>query len=781
MPNAIVRESVADPKGGLRDANTGSRRLPLAWPIVAFVCLFHARPIAAASQTLSGVVTDPSGRPVVGARITVTAGDRSRASVSNERGEFVVDLSRSGLFTLIVEAPAYLRTERRLTARAENTRVVIVLLPAAVSEQVIVTATRTPVRLGDTAASVVALSSEAIATTAAESTDDVLRQVPGFSLFRRTGSRTANPTTQGVSLRGVGSSGASRAVVLDDGIPLNDPFGGWVSWGRVPRASIDRVEILQGGGSDLYGSGALGGVVNLVRRTTEPGQSLIETSYGAERTPDVSLFAGKRQGRWGGSIGAELFRTDGYIPVGPSERGAVDTPAGSRHGTANVTIDHGLSGNGRLFLRGSYFDESRHNGTPLQTNDTRIWQVGAGGDWQSALGSFSLHARRSDHTFHQSFSAVSTSRSSERLTGLQTVPAVALGLTGQWQKSVGGAHTIVSGIDLSQVTASNDEQRFSANTTSFVTGAGRQRTLAFFAEDLLRLSARLSATAALRLDRWSNIDGERSTRPSAEVPATTIQFLSRAETVVSPRASILYAWTDHLSLGASAYRAFRAPTLNELYRSFRVGDVVTLANENLEAERLTGGEGSLFLSCARLTTRGTLFWMEIERPVTSVTVAVTPSQITRQRQNLGLARSRGVEVVLELRAGQRWVLSGGYLFVDSRVVDSPASSDLEGRRIPQVPAYQATLQLRYADPALVTLGFQGRLVGAQFDDDQNQFRLGSFFVLDAMASRPIHGGLEAFVAVENLFDKRYEAGRTPVRTLGPPRFWRFGLRYLAPL
>src|ERR671929_131193 len=103
-------------------------------------------------------------------------------------------------------------------------------------------------------------------STSAATLDDALRQVPGFTLFRRTGSRVANPTSQGVSLRGVGASGASRALVLADGIPLNDPFGGWVYWGRVPRASVERIEVLRGGASSLYGSSALGGVVNLITR-----------------------------------------------------------------------------------------------------------------------------------------------------------------------------------------------------------------------------------------------------------------------------------------------------------------------------------------------------------------------------------------------------------------------------------------------------------------------------------------------------------------------------------
>ena len=110
----------------------------------------------------------------------------------------------------------------------------------AQSETITVTATRTETRIGDTPASVVVLSREALQTTAAATTDDALRQVPGFTLFRRSGSRTANPTTQGVSLRGIGASGASRALVIDDGIPLNDPFGGWIYWGRVPRSAIER-------------------------------------------------------------------------------------------------------------------------------------------------------------------------------------------------------------------------------------------------------------------------------------------------------------------------------------------------------------------------------------------------------------------------------------------------------------------------------------------------------------------------------------------------------------
>jgi outer membrane cobalamin receptor len=167
--------------------------------------------------------------------------------------------------------------------------IAVLLAQTTVSDTITVTATRTETRVADTPASVVVISKETLQTSAAATTDDALRQVAGFTLFRRAGSRVANPTTQGVSLRGVGASGASRALVLDDGVPLNDPFGGWVYWGRVPRASLDRIEVLRGGASDLYGSTAMGGVVQFVRRNS-PGIA-IDASAGSQDTASSSIFA----------------------------------------------------------------------------------------------------------------------------------------------------------------------------------------------------------------------------------------------------------------------------------------------------------------------------------------------------------------------------------------------------------------------------------------------------------------------------------------------------------
>ncbi|HEX3130680.1 MAG TPA: TonB-dependent receptor [Thermoanaerobaculia bacterium] len=636
---------------------------------------------------------------------------------------------------------------------------------ASVSDEVTVTASRTEQRLGETASSVVVLSSQELAATAAGTVDDALRQVPGFSLFRRSGSRYANPTTQGVSLRGIGASGASRALVLADGIPLNDPFGGWIYWGRVPRASLDRVEVLRGSGSDLYGSAALGGVVQLLRRPPTRTGLAVEASYGDRETPEGSLFLAEGRGAWSASLAAEGFRTDGYVPVEPESRGAVDAPAASRHTAADLTVERRLGTDARLFVRGSWFDEDRDNGTRLQVNDTTIRQVSAGLDGTAAGGWLSLRAWGSDQDYFQTFTAIAADRSSERLTREQTVPADSTGGSVQWTRAAGDRHALVAGVDLRQVEGTSRETIFGGPVPSHVAAGGTQNTGGLFLEDLARIGPRLSLTLTGRIDGWRNEEEGGDTRE---------------ETAFSPRASLLFRATDRWSWTASAYRGFRAPTLNELYRAFRVGDVLTQANADLDAERLTGAETGAVFTNPRVTARGILYWMEVDRSIANVTLSISPippGLITRQRRNLGQTRSRGVELEGTARMGDRWTLSGGYLLSDATVVSARAEPVLEGLRLAQVPRHQASAQLRFSDPRLGTLGLQARWTGDQFDDDRNELRLRSFTTVDALVSQPLTTGLEIFVAGENLLDERVETGRTPVLTLGPPLSLRLGLRF----
>ena len=210
-------------------------------------------------------------------------------------------------------------------------------------------------------------------------------------MFRRSGSATANPTSQGVSLRGIGASGASRAVVLDDGIPLNDAFGGWIYWGRIPRAAVDRIEVLRGGASDLYGSAAMGGVVQFVRRASAPSSVVIDASAGSQRTALSSIFASAQRGEWS-NVAGDFYTTAGYVLVDREQRGIVDQAADSKHNAVDATVARRFGETDRLFLRASHYRERRDNGTPMQTNDTTTRQLAAGGDAVAGGGTL-LYAR----------------------------------------------------------------------------------------------------------------------------------------------------------------------------------------------------------------------------------------------------------------------------------------------------------------------------------------------------------------------------------------------------
>jgi len=720
-----------------------------------------------------GVVRDPSGAPVVGARVTVHAPAGPSVTTSGD-GTFAFEATGDG--RLVVTAPGFAEVEGRWSATATEP-LTLVLRPSR-SEELTVTAARTTTRLGDTAERVVVLGRADIAASAALTLDDTLRQVPGFGLFRRSGSRVANPTSQGASLRGVGPSGASRTLVLLDGVPLNDAFGGWVYWSRVPRAGIERVEVLEGGASDLYGSAALGGVVQALSRTDETAVAL-DASLGDGETAVGSVFAAGRSGPWGARVAGEAFTTAGYVQVADDERGPVDVAAGAAHLSGSLEVSRRLSPSATAFVQASLLGESRENGTPLQTNDTDFQQASGGGDWSGKTGAVSLRAWYGTQSYHQTFSALSADRASETLTRRQRVPSEAGGLTLQWSRTAGARHVLVAGVEGRFVRGRSDETVFAAGTaTALVSAGGRQRTWAFFAADRVSLGSRALLTLGARVDRWWEEDGSESTTPLAANVTSTSRYPDRAETAVSPRLSALVRATRSLSFTAAGYGAFRAPTLNELYRGFRLGSTLTLANPGLVEERLWGGEAgaSWHTGGEALRLRAVAFLGRISDPVANVTLQTTPQLITRQRQNLGRVLARGLELEAEGRLGARLVGSVGYALVDSVVESFAANPSLEGNVVPQVARHQATLQVRYAHPRFVDLALQARAASRQYEDDQNQLVLPGYFTLDAQASRRLSAAATAFVALENVTGARYAVGLTPVQTLGPPFLARAGIR-----
>jgi len=739
----------------------------------------------AAASLVRGVVEDPSGAVIAGARVEFSSGNYHIAAQTNSSGQFQLSIPvTSGKFS--TRAAGFLPIQLPWN---HGLQLKLVLHPQFesdyASQHVLVTATRINTALEDSPADSVTISNDDLASTAPLALDDVLRDVPGFTLFRRSSSRTANPGTQGVSMRGVGASGASRALVLVDDIPLNDPFGGWVYWDRVVRESISDVEVVRGGAdASLYGSTAMGGVIQF--RTREPEETAVsaESSWGSENTPELSLFAATRLGPWQGSAATDLFRTNGYIPVPDSLRGTVDSPANSSHELTTLELGRHFGDFSRVFARSSYFSEDRHNGTVIQLNNTHLGDFVTGVNYETkSVGAVSARLFGLFESYYQTFSAVASNRDSETLTDQQYVPSQALGGSVQWSRAVGRIQTIVAGFEMREVHGlSNDIVSVGENSSG-----GRERTTRLFGEDLLQLTPRLIANLSLGYDHWSDFNA-RLIQIRSNVPTLTA-YPDRTSDALNPRASLLYRIGHGTSLTASGYRAFRAPTLNELYRNFRQGNTLTYGNPALVAERLTGVEAGVRQSLLsdRLSLRTTFFWNDITHAVVNVTLSQTPALITAEKENVDRTLSTGVNLDGEFRLSSTLQFAGGYQFahaVVSSYTPNPAvislNPSLAGNWIPEVPHQQFTLQARYLNPRIMTATVQGTFVGQQFDNDLNTLLLKKFFAVDLYLGRSLGRGLEIFAAAENLFNQRYYTNLNPVPSLGPPILARIGLHYQFP-
>ena len=711
--------------------------------------------LAGAPPPLEGLVVDPTGAPVPGARVIVfVAGQRMAESTTGEDGTFRVFLVTTPPVTLIVARPGFASQTLILAEPSGPLR--IELLPATLVESVTVGAHLDDLRL-TTPASATVLGREALATAASMMLDDQLRQVPGFSLFRRSSSRVANPTTQGVTLRGLSASGASRTAVIADGVPLNDPFGGWVYWDRLPAAAIERVEIVRGGSSDLYGSDALGGAIRIESASGSGARLLLDG--GSDATARGSAFGGWTWGNARLFGAAEAFTTDGFVIVAPEARGPIDTRASSRHQTGYAGLSAALPGSTRVEARGGLFNEDRGNGTPFQTNATTLRHVAGSATGNAFEGSWTARAFASSQDYDQTFSAVPADRASERPTSAQHVDSGSVGVSVEWLRAWSRAAMLI-GTSYRQTDADLFERGLTpvpVPPPGELTPA-RQRLGAVVAQLMYTPAPRVTIGAGARGEVW------QSGRRDEDESNSTGTFV--------PRASVAWRVSDTVSVRGAYHNAYRTPTINELYRPFRVGNTLTMANAALAHEESHGLEGSALISRGRTAVRLTSFWTRLNDTIVNVTLASTPNTILRQRQNAGRVRAAGIEIEVDARFGSELSFNASTAYIDSVFLEG---AGLEGLRVPQVPEWQASAGVQ-GGWGRTSWALDLRVMGRQFDDDRNQFVLDGSTMVNARVAWRAHRRLEVFGAVENVFDEEQDVGRTPIRTIGLPRTARAGLR-----
>jgi outer membrane cobalamin receptor len=597
---------------------------------------------------------------------------------------------------------------------------------------------------------VTVLGKDDVQEQAGVNVDDRLRSVPGFSLFRRSSSLVANPTTQGVSLRGLGSSGASRTLVLWDGIPVNDPFGGWVYWTRLNPDELERVEVSRGASTSVFGDRAMSGAVTLFSRAAEPLRLTASYEGGNKGTHLAGVGLSHQWNKFAASARIRGHTSDGYYIVQESRRGLVDTPANVDFLAGDTRLDY-LGASDRLFVKLDILSEHRDNGTVLTENSTGLGNIGAHYSKQWTSDTLSVLGYHTRETYRATFSAVAVDRNSERLTFLQRVPSEAVGAAGLWNHR--------------------------GNEWGLLAGADMQRVEGTSTDTLVPTGTRVGGGSQFQQGTFLQFNGGEG--PFKIFLGARQQFTGRGTHFFSPNGGF--------SLGkgiwrvrGSVYRSFRAPTLNELFRDFRAGNAETRANPNLRPETMFGAEAGLDIVGELGRFGMTWFRHQIDDVITNVTLSSTPTLISRQRQNAAEALARGVDLTWDRRFASNWRGELGYLFSDTRFAT--------GLRVPQVPRHSGMAQLTFLrDGTLASAGLRG--YSHQFEDDLNRFLMGGFVTLQASVRQRITGGLSALFSLDNMLDREFVVGVTapaaanlgPLYAIGSPRLWRVGLRWDGPL
>ena len=727
-------------------------------------------PAAPAQEVITGIVTDSQGSTIPGATVQLEIGGAvilETQTATDGRFTFGI-VSRDGV-RLIIIAPGFTRYVLTISAETRQ-NMIIALQPAVFFEAVQVTSTRSDVPVSDPTVTAAVFPAAELMTSAQLSIDDALKMVPGFTLFPS--SRVSNPTTQTVMMRGLGGSGVNRSLVLADGVPLNDAFGGWVYWDKVPQAAIDRVEVVRGGGSYLYGADAVGGVIQIL--TLEPTRTMARAVLegGNLETGRISMFGGLHRGRWGLGAAGQWFTTGGYINVPVNERGAIEAPVGSSHRSMMLSSTY-LLGGWRLGGRANVFSEDRTNGTVVQVNDTNARLVSGEIAGTTAGGYLSAHVFGGTQGYDETFSDISPEppRSSERLSRIQRVPTRLAGASVQWTRQQGRT-TMLVGTEGRFIRGRAEETEFQvsfrmpASQASRIVvsdAGGSQRLGSGFGRAVFAVTDQLTLAAGAHGDVWHST--------SLRTP------FSQTIGAFNPRASIAYRFGDSgFAARASAAGGFRAPTLNELYRRTQRGNDVTVGNEALTPERLRTVDAGVSFTRGRAAARVTGFWSVLDDTVTTVTLSTSPSLNIRQRQNADSMRSAGVEFETDVRLPYALSVAVTGTIIDAQFTGTTRLRDF---KIPQVAEYSLGADVHYNGTAW-TASTQVRVTGPQFDDDVNTRLLRRTVVVDVFGGRTIVRRIMAFVAIENLFNSRYEVGRIPIRTLGLPRAVRGGVQILFP-
>ena len=657
-------------------------------------------------------------------------------------------------------------------AMAQSADSAALLIPLPIPAPIVVTGRGLDQTPAVVAYDVRTLDRAALLSSASGRIEDALTGVAGFQQFRRSDSRSANPSAQGVTLRALGGNATSRTAVLLDGVPMADPFFGFVPLSAIAPERLVSARVTRGGGAGAFAAGAVAGTIDLSSASaTDLGLLSGEASVNSRGETTLSGTIAPKLGQGFAVVSGRWVRGRGFYTTPLVQRVSASVPAAYESWSAALRGVAPLAPGIELQARGLAFQDDRSlrfagADAHSQGQDASLRVVGRG-SWQfDALG----------YVQARNFAAVTISSTTFRKTlDEYRTPSTGLGGKFELRPPVGGGHVLRLGADARVGTGQTAETGFSA-TTGAVTfrrkSGGRNTDTGVFVDDDWTLGA-LTLTAGVRADHWSIAQGFFEQTTPAGAITTSNRFALRSGWETTLRGGAAWKPLPALTIRAAGYSGFRLPTLNELYRPFTVPPITTQANAALINERLKGFEvGFDFAPDPGVRLSATVFADRIAHAIANVTIAAN----LRQRLNIDAIRARGLEFDAHLQHGQVR-LDGSLALTDSRVAASGIAAPLNGLRPAQTPKISASGTLGWTPSPGFDLAVTLRHTGAQFEDDLQTDVLARATTLNAFANIPFGPVFALVLRGENLTNTaivtRNVAGSID---LGTPRTVWVGVR-----
>lgn len=616
------------------------------------------------------------------------------------------------------------------------------------SGAIIVTGQGLPLPPGTPAYGSVLIDRQRLLDSASGRIESVLGDVAGFQQFRRSDSRSSNPSNQGATLRALGGNASSRTLVLLDGVPVADPFFGYIPFSALVPDRLSLVRVTRGGGAGAFGAGAVAGTIELASATR--GDIPVFGASAFIGSKDASELSGSIAPDLGGgyiSLSGRRDRGDGFQTTPRGQRVSATVPAAYASWSTNLRAVAPLSATSELQFRGTVFRDERTlrfagADSASEGQDASVRFVSRG-QWQIDALAY-VQARN--------FSNVVMSASTFR-TSLDQRNTHSTGLGGkiELRPPVGPDHVLRVGADMRFASGDMFEDAYDANSArnpvTFRRHAGGQQvTTGLFVEDDWTLGA-LVLTGGVRADRWTISDGFYRQVSATTGIATGSGYPDRSDWQFSGRAGALYRVSAAVALRGAGYTGFRLPTLNELYRPFVVFPITTAANPALTPEKLKGVEAGIDLTpLDGVTVGATAFYNRLGDAIANVTISAT----TRERRNVDAIVAKGMELTASARLGDVR-LSASYAYSHSRVEAKGTAFD--GFTPAQSPRHAASATLAWSPVQGPSLSATLYYVARQYEDDLQTDILPDALTVDALARVPIGHGVALIARGENLFDE----------------------------